>query len=157
MKKIEKLPIYQKAMSICKLVESFMLALPEDDVFLQQSKNLMMEDAILIPAKIAGAEAGDLYSIRMQHAALIRSHALHLYAQIGSLRFHSKFKDMEYVTLIRQELEEFRLLFVDWISSFETANHIWDDWGMFNPPNASPPNTYDEDYFGMDDFSDDLE
>jgi hypothetical protein len=144
MKKIEKLLIYQKAMSISKLVESFMLALPEDDVFLQQSKGLMMENAIVIPAKIAGAEGGDLYSIRMQNAAIIRYHALHLYAQIGSLRFHSKFKDLEYVSLLRYELEEFRLLFIDWVESFDTNNHIWDDWGMFNPSNAIPPDDFDD-------------
>ncbi|WP_432670689.1 hypothetical protein [Flavobacterium sp. SM2513] len=157
MKKVEELSIYQKALGICKLVESLMLALPEDDVFLVQSKSLMMEDAIVIPAKIAGAEGGDLYSIRMQNAAVIRYHALHLYAQIGSLRFHTKFKDLEYVTLIRQELEEFRLLFIEWIESFDTENHLWDDWGMFNPAGANPPNQYDDDYSGMNDFLDDDE
>ncbi|CAM4054409.1 hypothetical protein FLAN108750_07695 [Flavobacterium antarcticum] len=155
MQKVEQLPIYQKALNINKLVESFMLALPQEDVFLHHSKSLMMEDAIIIPAKIAAAEGGDLYSIRMQNAAIIRTHALHLYAQIGSLRFHSKFKDLEYVTLLRQELDEFRLLFVEWIESFDTTNHIWDEWGMFNPSDALPPNTYDDDYFGMDDFSED--
>lgn len=155
MKKVEELQIYQKALGICQLVDSLMLALPEDDVFLVQSKSLMMEDAIVIPAKIAGAEGGDLYSIRMQNAAVIRYHALHLYAQIGSLRFHTKFKDLEYVTLIRQELEEFRLLFIKWVESFDTENHLWDDWGMFNPPNATPPNHFDDDYSGMNDVLDD--
>lgn len=152
MKKIEKLLVYKKAMSISKLVESFMLAIPEDDVFLQQSKGSMMEDAITIPAKIAGAEGGDLYSIRMQNAAIIRYHALHLYAQIGSLRFHSKFKDIEYVALIRYELDEFRLLFIEWVDSFDKNNHIWDDWGMFNPPTAIPPDNIDDD-FNLTDFT----
>ena len=114
-----------------------------------------MEDAILIPAKIAGAEAGDLYSIRMQNAVVVRYHALHLYAQMGSLRFHTKFKDLEYVTLIRKELDEFRLLFVEWIATFDTTNYIWDEWEMFNPPNAIPPNDFDDDSFDMDAFSDD--
>ena len=154
MKNFVELPIYQKAINITKLIESLMLGLPEEDLFLQQSRSLMMEDAIIIPAKIAAAEGGDLYSIRMQNAAIVRSHALHLYAQVGSLRFHSKFKDLEYVTLLREELDEFRLLFVSWVASFDTTNHIWDEWGMFNPPDALPPSDYDDDYFGMDDFSD---
>jgi hypothetical protein len=152
MKKVEKLLIYQKAMGICKLVDSLMLALPEDDVFLQQSKSMMMEDAITIPAKIAGAEGGSLYSIRMQNAAIIRSHALHLYAQLGSLRFHSKFKDLEYVTLLRYELDEFRLLFVEWVASFDKENYIWDEWELFNPPNAIPPDDTPDNIIGMDDF-----
>lgn len=155
MKDLEKLPVYQKAMSICKLVESLMTALPEEDIFLQQSKSLMMEDAIVIPAKIAGAEGGDLYSIRMQNAALIRHHASHLYAQIGSLRFHSQFKDLEYMILLRQDLEEFKLLFVEWVETFDESNHIWDDWGLFNPSNAIPPDDKDGGFYGMNNFSDD--
>lgn len=154
MKKIEKLLIYQKSLSIFKLVESFVLALPEDDIFLQQSKNLMLEAAMNIPSKIAAAEGGDLFSIRMQNAALVRYHALHLYAQIGSLRFHSKFKDLEYVTLIREELDEFRQLFIYWIASFDSSNYIWDDWGLFNPINAIPPDNSPDDQLGTDDFSD---
>ncbi len=157
MKNIEKLLIYQKALTICKSVESFMLAIPEDDIFLQQSKSLMMEDAIIIPSKIAAAEGGDLYSIRMQNAAIIRNHALHLYAQIGSLRFHPKFKDLEYVTMLRRELDEFRVLFVEWIASFDTSNYIWDEWEMFNPINAIPPNKLDDGKIGMEDFLDDNE
>jgi hypothetical protein len=151
-KKVEKLLIYQKAMSISKLVDSLMLALPEDDVFLQQSKGMMMEDAIIIPAKIAGAEGGSLFSIRMQNAAIIRSHALHLYAQLGSLRFHSKFKDLEYVTLLRHELDEFRLLFVEWVATFDKENYIWDEWELFNPPDATPPDDTSDNVIGMDDF-----
>jgi hypothetical protein len=154
MKKIEKLLIYQKSLSIFKLVESFVLALPEDDIFLQQSKNLMLEAAMNIHSKIAAAEGGDLFSIRMQNAALVRYHALHLYAQIGSLRFHSKFKDLEYVTLIRGELDEFRQLFIHWIASFDSSNYIWDDWGLFNPIHAIPPDNSPDDQLGTDDFSD---
>jgi hypothetical protein len=155
MKKLEDLLIYKKAMVIGKLVESLMLAIPENDVFLMHSKELMIEDALVIPSKIAGAEGGDLYSIRMQNAAIIRYHSLHLYAQIGSLRFHSKFKDLEYVTLIRKELDEFRLLFIDWVASFDTTNHLWDDWGLFNPPNATPPNYFNDDDINIDDFLND--
>ncbi|MDD3004622.1 hypothetical protein [Flavobacterium sp.] len=150
---MEHLPIYKKAMSICKLVESFMSTLPEDDIFLQQSKGLMMEDAIAIPSKIAGAEGGNLYSIKMQNAALIRNHAMHLYTQLGSFRFHSKFKEQEYVTLLRKELDEFKALFVEWIADFDTEIYIWDDWGLFNPPGAIEPNDLDDDFFDINDFS----
>ena len=117
----------------------------------------MRTDAMIISAKIAGAEGGDLYSIRMQNAALIREHAMHLYVQVGSLRFHDSYKDLEYVKLIRKEINEFRLLFIDWISSFDTNNHIWDDWELFNPKGAIPPNEingFEEDDFDINDFFD---
>ena len=147
--------IYQKAMNLCTLVDSLMLAIPQDDEYLQATKGMMMEDAMVMAAKIAGAEGGNLYSIRMQNAAIIRDHAMHLYVQIGSLRFHDTFKDIEYVTLLRAELDEFRLLFIDWVASFDPSNHIWDEWGLFNPAGAIPPSeSYDDDDFDISDFLD---
>ena len=157
LEKTKNLPIYQKAMLIYQLVESLMASLPEEDEYIQDTKELMRADAMIIPAKIAGAEGGDLYSIRMQNAALIREHAMHLYVQVGSLRFHESYKDLEYVKLIRKEIDEFRVLFLDWVNSFDTNNHIWDDWGLFNPPGAIPPTQIDgleEDDFNSDDFFD---
>jgi len=154
--KTRELPLYQKAELIFQLVNSLVASLPENDEYIQATKHLMLEDAMLIPAKIAGAEGGDLYSIRMQNAAIIRDHVMHLYVQVGSLRFHEAYKDMEYVTLIRQEIENFRVLFIAWVEGFDTNNHIWDDWGLFNPPGAIPPREGDyNDGFNIDDFLDD--
>jgi hypothetical protein len=76
---IQKLPIFQKAELIHQLVESLVASLPDKDAYIQDTKHLMREDSMIIPAKIAGAEGGDLYSIRMQNAAIIREHAMHLY------------------------------------------------------------------------------
>ena len=148
--KTRNLPIYQKSELIYQLVESLMASLPEDDDYIQDTKDFMRADAMLITAKIAGAEGGDLYSIRMQNAALIREYAMHLYVQVGSLRFHENYTDLEYIKLIRKEIEEFRLLFTDWVNSFDTYNYIWDEWGLFNPPGAIAP-TEDDDFDG-DDF-----
>jgi hypothetical protein len=147
------LPIYQKAELLFQLVQSLVASLPEDDDYIQATKHLMMEDAMIILAKISGAEGGDLYSIRMQNAAIIRDHAMHLYVQVGSLRFHDEYKDLEYVKLIRNEIDTFRLLFIEWVESFDTANHIWDDWGLFNPIGAVPP-IDDDDFMDFDDDDD---
>ncbi len=151
-----KLPIYQKAELIFHLVESLMASLPEDDEYIQATKEFMRADAMIISAKIAGAEGGNMYSIRMQNAAIIRDHAMHLYVQVGSLRFLENFKDLEYVTLIRKEIDEFRHLFIAWVESFDKSNAMWDDWGLFNPPGLLPPNEdeNDEDYFDPKDFFD---
>ena len=149
----KSLPIYQKAELLFQLVESLVSSLPEDDQYIQATKHLMLEDAMIIPAKIIGAEAGDLYSIRMQNAALIREYAMHLYVQVGSLEFQDYYKDLEYVKLIRKELEDFRMLFIEWVEGFDTNNHLWDDWGLFNPPGAIPPS--DEERFDTNDFFDD--
>lgn len=136
---LKQIPIYQKALLIVHLVQSLVASLPEEDDYIQETKHLMLENAMLLPAKIAGAEGGDLYSIRMQNAAIIRDHAMHLYVQVGSLRFHEPYKDLDYVKLIRSEIDAFRLLFIDWIKHFNPSNYFWDEWELFNPPGAIPP------------------
>lgn len=77
-KKMQQLPIYQKAELLFQLVESLAASLPEDNELLQSMKDIMRADAMMLPAKIAGAEAGNTYSIRMQNAAIIRFHAMSL-------------------------------------------------------------------------------
>lgn len=140
---IKKMPIYQKADLIFGLVQSLYATLPDDDILIEATKEFMLGDAMMLAAKISGAEGGDLYDIRMQNAAIIREHAMHLYVQVGSLRFHENYSDLEYVELIRKEIENFRGLFVEWIEGFDTSNYIWDDWGLFNPPGAIKP-SYDD-------------
>ena len=60
---------------------------------------MMRDDISIICAKIAGAEGGNEYTIRMQNAAIIRDYAMHLYVQVGSLRYHESFKDKDFVRL----------------------------------------------------------
>ena len=114
----------------------------------------MMEDAMTIPTKIAGAEAGDLYDLRMENAAIIRKAARDLYVQAGSLRFEECIPDKDYILLLRKEINEFRLLFIDWVASFDMWNYIKDDWGLFNPPgvNAHDKDPDEDIPFNSDDF-----
>ena len=151
--KLFDLPIYKKAELILDLVNSLLNAISEEDEYLNATKYMMRDDAAIICAKIAGAEGGDMYSIRMQNAAIIRDHAMHLYVQVGSLRFHDSFKDTDYVTWIRKEIYEFRELFINWVASFDKSNYYWDEWELFNPPGAIPPdpNAY-QDPINWDDF-----
>ncbi len=137
--KTQQLPIYQKAELLFQLVESLAASLPEDNELLQSMKEIMRADAMMLPAKIAGAEAGNIYSIRMQNAAIIRYHAMSLHTQVGGLSLYDESIDTSFINLIRTEIENFRLLFIDWVNSFDTSNYIWDDWELFNPKGAIPP------------------
>lgn len=156
--KLKNLPIYQKAEQIFKLVSSLLETIDEENDYLNATKYMMRDDISIICAKIAGAEGGDLYGIRMQNAAIIRDYAMHLYVQVGSLRFEDSFKDKEYVTLIRKEIDEFRHLFIEWVANFDRSNYIWDEWELFNPPGAiaPDPDAYD-DPINWDDFDFDRE
>jgi len=150
--KTQQLPIYQKAELLFQLVESLAASLPEDNELLQSIKEIMRADAMMLPAKIAGAEAGNIYSIRMQNAAIIRFHAMSIYTQVGGLRMYDDTIDKKFIQHIRTEIENFRLLFINWVQSFDTSNYIWDEWELFNPKGAIPPT--DVDSFDFDDYMD---
>ena len=126
--------IYEKAEEILKLTQALIKTIPEDNEFLQETTaRFIIEDAITIPVKIAGANGVGLYDLKMENAAIIRKCACDLYIHAGSLRYEDDFKDNEYVELLRETIEEFRLLFIDWVASFDQWNYIIDRWGLFNP------------------------
>ncbi|WP_235831741.1 hypothetical protein [Flavobacterium rhamnosiphilum] len=133
-----KMPLMQKAEQIIKLTQGLVQIVPADNEFLQETTvRFMLENAMIIPAKIAGAEAGDLYDLRMENAAIIRKAARELYVQAGSLRFEEGITDKDYIILLRKEIDEFRLLFIDWVAGFDMWNYIKDEWGLFNPSGVS--------------------
>lgn len=132
----DRLPIYKKAMEIYDLTSKIVDLIPDDDEHLQSIKGFMLEDASIMAAKIAGAEGGDLYDIRMECAAIIRKAARDLRTHCTGLEMFD-FKETEYLDLVREEIEQFRLLFVEWVASFDKWNYIIDRWGLFNPPGVN--------------------
>lgn len=156
------LPIYKKGEEIYDLTRQVADLIPDDNEMLESTKGFMLEDASMICAKIAGAEGGDIYDIRMECAAIIRKSARDLSLHVHSLRTFG-FKEVHYYQLIRDAIEEFRLLFIDWVDSFDTGNYYIDRWGLFNPPGVGPfDKDPDEDipfdpsdYFEMGDDDDD--
>lgn len=134
---LNNLPLYKKAMEILRLTEALVIIIPDDDVFLEATKGLMMENAYTIPAKIAGAEGVGLYDLKMEHAALIRRAGRELFVQAGSLKLFDA-AEGDYAQLLRLAIEDFRLLFVVWVKGFDVWDYIVDDWGLFNPPGIEP-------------------
>lgn len=143
--KVEQMPIYKKAIEIMDTVQNICDLIPDDDSVLAHIKGFLLEDSMLIPAKISGAEAGDIYDLRMENAAIIRKCARDLMVRYHSLEAFG-FEHVEYYKMVRQQIEEFRLLFIDWVASFDPWNYIVDDWGLFNPPGVSP---FDKDPLDM--------
>lgn len=136
--RLEQMPLYQKALQILKITMGLVEIVPKDNEYLQETTvRFMMENAMLLAPKIAGASAIDLYDLKMENATLVRKAARDLYVQAGSLRYEETIPDQDYIRLLRSEIEEFRLLFVDWVENFDQWNYIKDDWGLFNPPGVS--------------------
>lgn len=138
---LEALPIFKKGKEIFDVVNQIGKLIPEDNDILQDIKGQMMCDAALLTVKIAGAEGGGLYDIRMEAAAIIRKAARDLMLTNHSLRAFG-FKEVEYFQLVRDLIEEYRLLFIEWVAGFDKWDYIIDRWGLFNPPGVGP---YDKD------------
>jgi len=132
----EKLPIYQKSKEIFDLTHKISELIPDDDEMLKSVKGFMLADAGIIGGKIAGAEAAGLYDIRMENAAIIRKAARDMILHCRELEMFD-FKETHYLNLIRDAIEEFRVLFVDWVKTFDPWDYIIDRWGLFNPPGVS--------------------
>ena len=97
----------------------------------------MLCEAALLTVKVAGAEATGLYDLKMENAAIIRKAAGDLMVQQHSLESFG-FEYVEYYQMVRDMIEEYRLLFIDWVASFDKWNYIIDRWSLFNPPGIGP-------------------
>jgi hypothetical protein len=131
--------IYQKAMDITVLAHKIgELIDDEAEEFkpLVESKSLFLESAYIIPAKIAGC-AAVFYDLKMENAALVRKASRELLTFCRSLEMFG-FKETQYLDIIRDEVEELRLLFIDWVDGFDAYDYIIDRWGLFNPPGVGP-------------------
>ncbi len=139
---IQKMPVYKKAMELLKLVDYISETVLKTDIkfedeieaeMINRNVDYLCENALIIPAKIAGAEAVDIYDLKMENAAIIRKAARELITDTRGIEMHG-FKDIEYLDLLRNEVEEFRVLFAEWVKTFNCWDYIIDRWGLFNPP-----------------------
>jgi len=73
----------------------------------------------------------------MEGATFVRRAAHDLMVSYHSLKEYG-FKEADYYLTVRELIEEFRLLFIDWVAGFDKWNYITDRWGLFNPPGVGP-------------------
>ena len=125
-------------MEILEVVRQIGELIPDDDdEQLADVKRVMLEDAMILIVKVAGAEGAQLYDLRMEAATIIRKSAMNLMIQNHSLEMFG-FEHVEYYQIVRRLIDEYRLLFIDWVSKFDQWNYIIDRWGLFNPPGVGP-------------------
>jgi hypothetical protein len=137
LKKVKKLPIYKKGEEILDVVHQIGKLIPKDNEHLLNVKAEMLDDAMQLSVKVAGAESGQLYDLKMESAAIIRKAARDLMLANYSLEMFG-FKEVEYLKILGDLIEEYRLLFIEWVKSFDQQVYIVDRWGLFNPKGVGP-------------------
>ncbi len=127
--KHKNLPIYKKSLVIRKLTKAVTDLIDEDTDELN-IKQLMLENAYMISSKIAGAEAGELYSYRLENAFSIKRYANELLAE-ATLCETQKTGDQRYIQPLKDKIEELRVLFIKWVDSFNRKKDVDDPWSLW--------------------------
>jgi hypothetical protein len=128
--RIQNLPLMRKARQIYATTEAFLASIPEDQNF-EHYRIILLENALQLESRISSAEGCDLYTRRMENAVMIKVAARNLLTQLNGLE-QMNYSEPAYLGILRREINEFRILFLDWINSFDRKKDIPDDWGLFN-------------------------
>lgn len=126
--KYEKLPVFKKSEELFELAEIIADAL-KDDEMKEHLATQILSNAALIQAKIAGAEGGGLYSLRMQNAVLIKLATQDMFNAV-SFASMVEINEEDYVDLMRDKIDEFRIVFNEWIRGFDKTYDIPDNWAI---------------------------
>ncbi len=142
--------LFRKSIDILNLTQTIVDILPDDD-HAESTKGLLMQNAYLIPAKIRGAMGLEYYSMMMENAVIIKVNACELRTMLWNCStLHGI--DETYVDVIRNEIDEFKKIFIQWVNSFDKENDLPDEWHLFNDPTSFPE---DDEPFDPNDFFDD--
>jgi hypothetical protein len=153
--KYRKLPIFKKAEEILELAEVIADTLKEDSKS-EHFASEIVSNAMIIQVKIAGAEGVGLYSLQMENAVLIKFAVRHMMnAVVCTSMFEMNEED--YVELMREKVEEFRLLFVEWIRGFDKTLDAPDDWAIRYDTSTPEQEKLEELMFDEDRFFDSFE
>jgi hypothetical protein len=138
----EETPIYLKAKEIQQLVESLVTLVKESDLpyadevdleLINDKLSEMQLNAVEIPSLISSAShPNSPYDYNMENAVFIKKACHDLLG--GAVYIEDMgLKDIDYLDLLYDAIDAFRLLFIEWIKTFELWKYDGEDWGIFNP------------------------
>lgn len=119
----ESLPVMIKAKEILALAET-LASLWDDET--DYSGKMLMYDAKDIVSNIYEAEGDDYYSLRIENALYVKLSVFELVDHLaGASHRHPEAK--EYLELFDPLIEEFREIFLRWVSFFSVSYDCYDD------------------------------
>lgn len=126
-KRADSFPVMIKAKEILALAEN-VASLWDDDP--PTTGSLLKYKSKDIVSNIYEAEAEDFYSLRIEKAIMAKHAVFELkeYVAWGISQTHPESK--AYLDLFEPLIEEFRVLFMDWIYGFNRFYDVEDDWQL---------------------------
>ncbi|HAH36554.1 MAG TPA: hypothetical protein DCL81_08520, partial [Algoriphagus sp.] len=125
--RIFKHPLMKKSKEIIGLTRALVGSL--DEARRELYGNIMMEDAAIMSAKFSAAENFPDYITKMENAVLMKLHAKSLNSMTYQLALEETHAE-EHLELLRVAIEDFRKLFLSWITTFDSDKKSDDGWGM---------------------------
>lgn len=130
-RKLHKHPLYLKADEIFKTVHTMQETIEDDSR--KMYMRTLLESAMMLAPKFAGAVTSESWLVCMQNAAIMRYHAQYIHTATSMLSQMTGLPK-EYVKVLRTEMEEFRDLFKAWVKTFNKLEDegLDDEWGLFH-------------------------
>ena len=129
--------LFKKGIDILNLTRTICDVLPVDE-HAEITKQLMMENAMLVTSKIKGAMAIDeVYSLVMENAVIIKVNICQLKDQLWACNAIHEV-EQKYLDVLNDEIESFKKIFIQWVGSFDKENDLPDEWHLFNDPAKFP-------------------
>jgi hypothetical protein len=128
--RIYRLPLMVKARQIFDVVNGIVETFSNSDDISSHYKEVMFSNVRKLRNGIVAAEDANYFSIKMENAVLVKVAAQNLLAQETGLSLLN-LADSSYLEVLRNEVEEFQLLFIAWTSSFDRSCDMDDGWHLF--------------------------
>ena len=155
--KYRKLPVFKKAEELEEIVRVISESLKDGkDRTKEHFVTEMISNAYIIQVKIAGAEGSSAYSLKMQNAVVIKIAIQDMFNAVSASAMF-KISEKDYVDLMREKVEEFRLTFVDWIRGFDKTHDISDNWAIRYDTSTPEQEKLEELMFDDDRFFNDFD
>ena len=164
----EQTPIYKKAKEIQQLVESLATLVKESELPYADEFDLdlvydklseMQSNTAEIKSLIVSSTPDSPYDYNMENAVFIKKAAHELIE--GAVYIEDMgLKDIDYLDLLYDEIDALRVLFKDWIKTFELWKYGGEDWGLFSPEGIRlvyPLEEDDDEDYDEDEEEDDLD
>lgn len=125
------LPVFKKGMEMLQTIYTMYDLIKDEDedmhAMLKDQVRIILEDAQIVLAKIAGAEGADLYGLKIENAYIIKNHARNIQVSTNMLD-EGELIDDEYIKLLRDQTDEFRKAFLAWVEGFDPTEDIKGEW-----------------------------
>lgn len=128
--RISNLPVMIQAGQLYDVVNGIVETFSSNDEISLHYKEVMLSDVRKLRNRIIATEDAEHFSLKMENAVLVKVAAQNLLAQEAGLNLLN-LADPSYLEVLRNEIETFRLLFIDWTNSFDRSRDMDDGWNLF--------------------------